>query len=225
MNSASGVRAFWRGETALNAELELFMLPKERRKRALGQMGREIKKQARKNVKSQRNVRGESFKERRKKRTKEGDMLSGFVKGRNIRQRTRGLSVTVDFKNEVMGKMARVHQEGQTQNMKARKMTAQQKSDWRDEPATQAQANAILRLGWASSRRRDGKRKKISRKYIMENLTKLQALGMLYKLKGNRKGKQSWQVKLPAREFFPNDTQWVKQMAHDVVINELKKGR
>ncbi len=225
MNSASGVSAFWRGETALNAELKLFMLPKERRKRALGQMGREIKKQSRKNVKQQRSVNGEGFKDRRKARTREGQMLSGFVKGSNIRQRTRGLSVTVGFKNSVMGRMAKAHQEGQTQTIKAKKMSEQQKSDWRSEPATQAQANAILRLGWATSRRRDGKRKKISRQYIMENLTKLQALGMLYELNNKRKGKQSWQVNLPAREFFPNDARWVKQMAFDVVKNELGKGR
>lgn len=225
MNSASGVSAFWRGETALNAELKLFMLPKERRKRALGQMGREIKKQSRKNVKQQRSVNGEGFKERRKARTREGQMLSGFVKGANIRQRTRGLSVTVDFKNSVMGRMAKAHQEGQTQTIKAKKMSEQQKADWRSEPATQAQANAILRLGWSTSRRRDGKRKKISRQYIMENLTKLQALGMLYELNNKRKGKQSWQVNLPAREFFANDAKWVKQMAFDVVKNELGKGR
>ena len=224
MNS-SGVSAIWRGEHAINAELKLLMLPTERRKRALGQIGREVKKQARKNVKNQSNVRGERFKERRKKRTKKGDMLSGFVKGSNIRQRTKGNAVTVGFKNDFMGKMARAHQEGQTQNIKARKMSSQQKSDWRSEPATQSQANAILRLGWSSSRRRDGKRKKISRKYIMENLTKLQALGMLYELNNKRKGKQSWQTKLPAREFFPNDTQWVKQMAHDVMVKELSKGR
>ena len=182
MNSASGLSAFWRGETALNAELKLFMLPKERRKRALGQMGREIKKQSRKNVKQQRSVNGEGFQERRKARTRKGQMLSGFVEGSNIRQRTRGLSVTVGFKNDMMGKMARAHQEGQTQNIKAKKMSAQQKEDWRNEPATQAQANAILRLGWATSRRRDGKRKKISRQYIMENVTKLQALGTLVRI-------------------------------------------
>jgi hypothetical protein len=59
----------------------------------------------------------------------------------------------------------------------------------------------------------------------MENLTKLQALGMLYELNNKRQGKQSWQVKLPAREFFSNDAKWVKQMAFDVVKNELGKGR
>ena len=223
--SKSGLRAFWSGETAFSAELKLMTLPKERRKRALGQMGREIKKQSRKNVKQQRSVNGKGFKGRRKERTRKGQMLSGFVKGSNIRQRTRGLSVTVDFKNDMMGKMARVHQEGQTQTIKAKKMSAQQKENWRSEPATQAQANAILRLGWGTSRRRDGKRKKISRQYIMENLTKLQALGMLYELNNKRKGKQSWQVNLPAREFFSNDAKWVKQMAFDVVKNELGKGR
>ncbi len=221
----SGLSAQWRGEGALAAELRLLTLPRKRRKRALGQIGREVKKQARKNVRNQRNTRGEAFKERRKKRTREGEMLSGFVKGRNIRQRSREMSVTVDFKNQVMGKMAAAHQKGQSQVMRAKPMSEKQKNDWRNEPASQAQANAILRLGWSSSRRRDGKRKRISRKYIMENLTKLQALGLLHELNGRRQGKKSWQTKLPAREFFPNDAQWVKQMAFDVITKELIRGK
>lgn len=220
----SGLSAFWRGESALAAELKLLSLPREKRKRALGQIGREVKKQARKNVRNQRNTRGQAFQERRKQRAREGEMLSGFVKGSNIRQKSKEMSVTVGFKNDVMGKMAAAHQEGQTQTIRAKPMSVKQKNDWRNEPASQAQANAILRLGWSTSRRRDGKRKKISRKYIMENLTKLQALGLLHELNGKRQGKKSWQTKLPAREFFPNDAQWVKQMAHDVITKELNRG-
>ncbi|WP_417790770.1 phage virion morphogenesis protein [Terasakiella pusilla] len=220
----SGVSAFWRGEGALAAELKLLTLPRARRKRALGQIGREVKKQARKNVRNQRNIRGEAFQKRRKERTREGEMLSGFVKGSNIRQRSREMSVTVGFKNDVMSRMAAAHQEGQTQTIRARPMSEKQKSDWRNEPASQAQANAILRLGWSTSRRRDGKRKKISRKYIKENLTKLQALGLLHELNGRRQGKKSWKTKLPAREFFPNDAQWVKQMAFEVITKELNRG-
>ena len=221
----SGLSAHWRGEGALAAELRLLTLPRKRRKRALGQIGREVKKQARKNVRNQRNTRGEAFKERRKKRTREGEMLSGFVKGRNIRQRSRELSVTVDFKNQVMGKMAAAHQKGQSQVMRAKPMSSQQVNDWKNEPATMEQARAILRLGWVSSRRRDGKRKKISRKYIVENLTKYQALGLIHKLKNKRDGKKAWRIELPAREFFPNDAQWVKQMAFDVVTKELNRGK
>ncbi|MEO9655910.1 hypothetical protein [Marinomonas sp.] len=222
----SGLQAFWRGEHAVNAELKMLMLPAERKQRALNQMGREVKKQSRKNVKHQRNTKNKPFQERRKQRSREGQMLSGFVKGSNIRQRRKGnSSITIGFKNNFMGRMARVHQEGQTQTMRARKMSESLKDDWRNEPATQAQANAILRLGWATSRRRDGRRKKISRQYIMENLTKLQALGMLYELNNKRKGKQSWQVALPSREFFSNDAQWVKQMAHDAMKAELSRGK
>lgn len=220
----SGVRASWAGESALVAELKLMMLPPERRKRALGQMGREVKKQARKNVKTQRNVRGEGFKERKKQRTRNGEMLSGFVKGANIRQRTKGNSVSIGFKNTVMGRMARAHQEGQSMTMRAKPMSKQLKEKWHGEEASMAQADAMIRLGF-KRKTSSGIEKPVSRIWIVENYTKWRALGILYTLNNKRQGKKSWQVELPAREFFPNDSQWVKAMAFDVVKTELAKGR
>lgn len=220
----SGVRSSWAGESALVAELKLMMLPPERRKRALGQMGREVKKQARKNVKTQRSVRGEGFKERKKQRTRNGEMLSGFVKGANIRQRTKGNSVSIGFKNNVMGKMARAHQEGQSMTMRAKPMSKQLKEKWHGEEASMAQADAMIRLGF-KRKTSSGIEKPVSRIWIVENYTKWRALGILYTLNNKRQGKKSWQVELPAREFFPNDSQWVKAMAFDVVKTELAKGR
>ncbi|WP_394178482.1 hypothetical protein [Marinomonas posidonica] len=229
MNS-SGLQAFWRGEHAINAELQMLRLPRHRKKRALAQMGREVKKQSRKNVKNQSSTQGKRFKQRRKPRTRKGLMLSGLVKGANIRQRTKGNAITVGFKNAQMGRVANEHQEGITRTFNARKMSEQQKADWRTEPASMAQANAIMRFGYRwRERDKDGKRKKISRRYIVENLTKWQALGLLNELKhgkgGRKGGVKSWQTVLPSREFFSNDTQWVKQMAHDVMKAELSRGK
>lgn len=223
----SGVKAFWRGESALAAELRLMALPRERRKRALGQIGREVKKQARKNVKNQVTTSGKAFKQRVRKRTREGEMLSGFVKGSNIRQRSREMSVTVDFKNDVMGRMATEHQKGKKQTMRARPMSAQQVEEWKNEEASMEQASAIMRFGYRwNERGADGKRKaRLSRRWIVENLTKWQALGLLFKLKNRQQGKKTWQADLPAREFFPNDAQWVKRMAFDVITKELNRGK
>lgn len=214
----SGFSAFWRGEGALAAELKLLTLPRARRKRALGQIGREVKKQARKNVRNQSNVKGQAFQKRKKKRTKRGRMLSGFVRGGNIRHKTTGTNVSVGFKNEVMGRLAAAHQYGSSETIRAKPMSAPKLREWKNSPATKQQAKEIQKLGY-----RIGK-KKVSQKYISERLNKVQALALINKLEGEKVGKQSWETGLPAREFFPNDTQWVKQMAFEVITKELNRG-
>lgn len=228
--SNSGLSAFWRGESALAAELKLLALPKYKRKRALAQMGREAKKQTRRNVKTQTNTRNGKFVARKRKRTLKGPMLSGLVKGRMLRQKLASMSINVGFRNSQVARVAAEHQYGTSRTFKAKPMTEKQKQDWRDEPASMAQARAIMRFGYRwKERGKDGKRKKISRQYIIDNLTKWQALGLLNELKhgkgGRTGGKKSWKVDLPSREFFANDAQWVKQMTHEVIIKELNRGQ
>ncbi len=224
MSADSGVRSSWVGESALVAELQLMMLPPQRRKRALGQMGREVKKQSRKNVRKQSDVNGRSFTDRHKTRTKKGKMLSGFVRGSNIRQKTKDNAVSIGFKNEVMGKMARAHQEGQTITMHSKPMSEKRRGEWEEDEASMEQADAMIRLGF-KRKTSSGVEKPVSRIWIVENYTKWRALGILYTLNNKRQGKKTWQVKLPAREFFSNDAKWVKAMAFDVVKAELAKGR
>ena len=219
----SGVRASWQGASLLEAQLQLLMLPPKRRKRAMAQMGREVVKQSRKNVRSQRDVSGKAFADRHKKRSRKGKMLSGFVKGRNIRQKASSDKVTIGFKNDAMGRMANAHQTGQKQIVKAQKMSEKAKSEWEKSPATRAQAKALNQLGFRVEMK-GGKKRKVSQAWIMENLTKLQALGIIFKLNEEREGKQSWQVNLPAREFFSNDARWVEAMAVRVVKAEYRKG-
>lgn len=220
----SGVRARWSGINALQAELQLLSLTPARRKRAMSQIGREVTKQTRKNVRSQTSVRGSMFDPRKKKRTRKGKMLSGFVKGRNIRQKATGHSVEVGFRNDLMGRMANEHQSGTRTTFKAKPMSSSQKKDWREQPATRAQASAMIRLGFRVERK-GGRKKRVSQAWIMKSLTRLQALGVLYKLNNDRQGKQSWTIELPAREFFANDAAWVKDMATAVMRAEYQKGR
>lgn len=220
----SGIRAVWQGKQALQAELQLLSLTPQRRKRAMAQMGREVKKQTRRNVRNQASTRGRSFDSRKKKRTRRGKMLSGFTRGRNFKHRATGHNVEIGFRNNLMGKMAREHQEGSRTTYKAKPMTASQKKDWREKPATRAQAAAMNRLGFRVERK-GGLKKRVSQAWIIKNLTRLQALGILYKLDNDRQGKQSWTIALPAREFFANDAAWVRQMATAVMQYEYQKGR
>ncbi|WP_067095586.1 phage virion morphogenesis protein [Marinomonas atlantica] len=218
MATDSGLRAAWHGESALVAELKLLSLPRQRRKRALGQIGREVKKQARLNVRKQSSVRGQRFADRKKKRSKKGRMLSGFVRGGNIRHKASATGVTVGFKSDTMAKMAAAHQYGESQTVRAKPMSAARRREWGNDSATKVQAKRIQKLGYKH------RKKRVSQRYIMESMTKLQALGLIYKLEGDQEGRQSWDTDLPAREFFPNDAQWVKQMTVEVIAKELSRG-
>lgn len=220
----SGIRAAWQGRHALQAELQLLTLTQQRRKRAMAQIGREVKKQTRKNVRNQASTQGQGFDARKKKRTRRGKMLSGFTRGQNLKHRATGHGVEIGFRNNLMGRMAREHQEGNKTTFKAKPMTASQKKDWREKPATRAQAAAMNRLGFRVESK-GGRKKRVSQAWIMKKLTRLQALGILYKLNNERQGKQSWTIELPAREFFANDAAWVKQMATVVMQAEYQKGR
>jgi len=218
----SGVRTSWGGESLLAAQLRLLMLPPRRRKRAMAQMGREVVKQSRKNVRTQRDVRGRAFADRQKKRSKKGKMLSGFVKGRNIRPKANSDRVTIGFKNDRMGRFANAHQLGQQHTARAQKMSEAAKVEWENSPATRAQAKAMSQLGFRVEIR-GGRKKRVSQAWMMANLNRLQALGILYKLNGESEGKQSWEVDLPAREFFSNDARWVQAMAVRVVQTEYRR--
>ena len=220
----SGVSATWQGVSLVEAQLKLLALTPKRRKRAMSQIGREVVKQARKNVRTQKDIRGRSFAKRHKKRIKKGKMLSGLVKGRNIQQKASVTGVTIGFKNDQLGRLAQAHQSGQRQIVKAQKMSQKTKATWENEPATRAQAREMNRLGFKLEVK-GGKERKVSQAWIIKHLSKLQALGILYKLNDERKGKQSWQVNLPAREFFPNDAAWVRSMAVRVVQTEYKRER
>lgn len=222
MSTDSGVRTSWGGESLLAAQLRLLSLTPQRRKRAMSQMGREVVKQTRKNVRNQRDVNGRAFADRHKKRSKRGKMLSGLVKGKALRQKASSDRVTIGFRNDRLGRLANAHQMGQKQTVRAQKMSAQAKGEWESSPATREQAKVMNRLGFRVAAR-GGKQKKVSQSWIMENLTKLQALGIIYKLNGEREGKQSWEVDLPVREFFSNDARWVQAMAVRVVQTEYRR--
>lgn len=218
------VPTIWSGTASLEAELKLLTLSDNRRKRAMAQIGREVKKQTRKNVRNQTSTQGKGFSSRKKKRTRKGKMLSGFTRGKNLQQTATSHHVEIGFRNNMMGKIAREHQEGSKTVFKAKPMTASQKKDWSEKPATRAQASTMNRLGFRVEHK-GGRKKRVSQAWIMKNLTRIQALGILYKLNNDRLGKQSWTIELPAREFFANDAAWVKEIATSVMLAEYQKGR
>ncbi|MBJ7536955.1 phage virion morphogenesis protein [Marinomonas transparens] len=222
--SSHGLSAKWTGDGLLMAELKLLSLTPARRKRAMSQMGREVQRQSRRNVKQQRDVNGRSFAARKKRRTKKGRMLSGLVKRGNMRQRAKTNSVTIGFKNDVMAHLAYEHQYGTTKKVKARKMSSSQSAEWEKAPATRQQAQEMNALGFRVAAK-GGKKRRVSQAWIIEHLTKKQALGILYELKGSEHKKPSWETVLPARRFFASDAQWVRAMAASVMTNEYRKGR
>jgi len=206
------------------AELKLLTLPPARRKRAMSQIGREVQKQARINVRQQRDVSGRSFEGRKKRRTKKGKMLSGLVKSKNMRQKASPNDVTIGFKNDMMARIAYEHQMGMRRKAKARRMSNEQKEAWKNDEATRKQAVAMNALGFRVAAK-GGKKRRVSQTWIMKNLTKFQALGILYALRAGESRVSSWDTILPDRKFFPNDAKWVRALTIEVIKNEYRKGR
>ena len=222
--SKSGLSASWSNDGLLMAELNLLTLPPARRKRAMSQIGREVQKQARLNVRKQRDVNGRLFEGRKKRRTKKGKMLSGFVKSKNMRQKASPNSVTIGLKNDLMARIAYEHQMGMKRKVRARRMSNAQKEAWKDDEATRKQAVAMNALGFRVAAK-GGKKRRVSQSWIMKNLTKFQSLGILYTLKDGESSMSSWDTILPERRFFPNDAAWVRAMTIEVMTNEYRKGR
>lgn len=212
----------WSGELSLKNQLQLLALPPQRKRRINQKIGRAVIKQTRENVRRQQSTDGTRFEKRKKRRRLRGRMLSGFVRGSNINQRVTPSGTTVGFKNNALGKAAWAHQHGHKQTV-TKAQQERKARDWKDKPATSKQAAAMNRLGFRVDYR-GGRKRKVSRAWIQKNLTRWQALGILYDLhRGRESQKESWETALPARPFFANDSRWVAELANTIIRDELSK--
>ncbi len=212
------ITAQWQGLLSLYDELRYAQLTPIKKRRLNQKISRAVVKQTRKNVRGQKDLRGRKFKERHKKRSRRGKMLSGLVKGNNIKQRITPDTTTIGF--GALGKRAWANQYGHSQTV-TKQQQSRLASSWKDKPATTEQAAAMIRLGFRLEKK-GGIKKRVSRKWIKDNLSRWQALGILYDLKnGTDSSHDSWKTETPAREFFANDTDWVKQTAIDIARQEL----
>lgn len=194
-----------RSQLRLNEQLQLLALTPQEKRRLVGGIGKDVRRESKKNITAQRTIPGRKFEPRKDKRNRR-KMLMGLRKPMKVEHRNE-LHVDVTWNRQVTAQIAYQHQHGvddQWSATKAKKMYGKPRYS---APATRAQAQALIDEGYkrpsAKKRGRGVALKRVSQKWIRENMHQGQA-GFILKLLRTRKatGKKSWTIHMPARPFL-----------------------
>ena len=206
----------WVNTGTLREQLQALQLSPKHKKRYRANVARRVKRKVRKNIKAQAGINGQ-FAKRKRKRTLRGKMLSGFGRDKNLHVKNRGDGVSIGY----IGGVARQHQEGARITVNNRPMSAQRLEQMKQLQAIPSQARLLIRLGFTmpGRKRKKGRKKRVSQKWIRENMTQHGAMIWITALRSDN---TSNSAELPARPFFPNDEQWVVAMAQDELRKTLR---
>jgi len=194
-----------RGRLRLHEQLDLLSLPRRTRRNITMRMGRAVIKDSKGNLRQQRTIYGRSMEERRDTRTKRkmlrrmGKGLKPFMRGSN--------RVDVTWANGLTAKIADRHHRGVPEPWTPTKALKVYGVPDYNKPATRDQAKALKAEGYRLRvQKKKGKGctlRRVSIKWIMENLSRGQAGTILRQMRDNTtRGKQSWEVKPAARPFL-----------------------
>lgn len=212
------------GILSVQRQLDLLALPPQKRRRALGQIGREIKKHTRKNIRSQKDIYGRSFTARSDKAKAEKKRRKLLRRmGKKLTQRTEANEVTVSFKGKAAS-IAYKHHHGHTTTVTKERFQRERDQSGQsvraDQSASTEQARVLIKdLGY---RRPIGKNKttRASQRWIKTNMTVWQAGVIIRSMRdaqGDTGAGDSWTVEIPARAFFGGTRAWVSDTARDII--------
>ncbi len=206
----------------------LRLSPRQKRK-LLKKIGSKTIKKTRQNIRGQKTITGSKMEGRAGKQKKR--MFRKL--GKNLTTKiTDQDSAIVTWKHAGQAKVAYRHHHGIPEKMTAGKAKKIGGVPDYKQKATKAQARALNQAGFrARFPRKKGKGgailKKVSQKWIMENLTMGQS-GMILRLlrDGDTKGKQSWQIRVPARPVLgatPEETKKYLNAMADEALRDIKR--
>lgn len=192
-----------RGMLDAQAQLDLLALPPKMRRRLLNRLGKSVRSLSRKRIRSQQNLDGSPFAPRRDPDAGKKKMEAGLGKLLQV-TRVDADEVVLGWKNNLTSWVA-----SQQHNGASERRTAQQMRRWNpvEEGAkcTEKQAKRLRRLGF---RVRQAGKKRLTRPpvaWILANVSFMQA-GVLIRVldeeRGESTGAQSWEIKLPKRQFL-----------------------
>lgn len=194
-------------------QLALVAMPQKKRERFLWRMASEIKKRAQANAKSQQNIDGTPWKERKAKRKKGSGRSKMFrFLPANMAVRSTPQFGTVSFKRSTSGKskyhsgtIASQHATGarirRSSAQHAQAMQAYEARKGLDKGnATRSQAKFLVKLG-CKRKGKNGKYIRATPSWIVENMSFLQAGLVIAKLQGKEK-QATWDIQLPERNFL-----------------------
>ncbi len=194
-----------RGMLDVEAQLALLSLPPKLRIRLLNRVGLRIRTQWRKRVREQRDLNGNAFAPRKRKRKKgqKAKMLSGLAAGVSVVRLT-DAAAELGWGKRKTAIIAGAHNAGMT----TRRTGAQMRGWTRNTPlmATAEQAKRLRRLGYkvkaGKSKRGATRWLRPSVDWITDNLKYNQAGLLIRLLKQEQPGPTAWEIELPKREFF-----------------------
>ena len=196
-----------RGRMRLKEQLNVLALPAAKRKRLVRRMAQDARKDARQNIRQQKTISGQAMEPRARKRRKAkmmrglGRQMVAFAKGDN--------TGVVSWKDGKTAAIAATHHHGKTVRISSSSHKKAAGTPDYDAPATRAQAKALLEEGYrhpVKGKKVKRKLKRVSQKWIRENMTIGQAGLILRTLRGQELQK-SWSVKVPARPVLGADPQ------------------
>jgi hypothetical protein len=182
------------GHLSAIKRLQLLQLPPAKRRKILGGIGREIKRQSIRNLRAQRDVEGKPWAQRKRGG---GRKLLRRLSRQVAANIVTGDSVQIGFK----GRVAYQQHEGITQLMSAAKMQREGKGNSNDDPATKKQAKALRAEGYKIKVKGSKKWRAPSLKWITQNLAQKQA-GLILRILRDETPKKAWVINVPARQFL-----------------------
>lgn len=176
--------------------LKLLQMSAGRRRRLLSNLGRKVRVNSRKRLRTQTDLNGQAFQERSSKSRKA--MLRGLSKRMHVKASE--TEVEIGFTG-VAGIIARKQQDGISEIMTADKAARINGSTDYKAPCTRSQARSLRDAGY-KVRRSSGKGwRRASMKEILATMTQGQA-GLVLKTLRNQQSKKQWEIPLPARSFL-----------------------
>lgn len=215
-----------RGMLDAQKQLALLELPPRLRRRLLNNVSKRTRSMSRRRIRAQENLDGTPFAPRKRAQPGQKKMEAGLGKLLQVTSLTPDQAV-LGWKNGLTRWVA-----GQQYNGASERRTAQQMRRWNRVPegavSTTKQAKRLLRLGFKV--RQPGK-KRLSRPsvaWILEHVSYMQA-GVLIRVldeeRGETTGADSWEIKLPKRQFLGASAQETSDLVNQVLDQILHSPR
>jgi phage virion morphogenesis protein len=176
-------------------QINLLMLPANKRKRILQQLNRHLVKQNRRNMRENKDPSGKSWAKR-----KSGNKKVIRKLGKQMRSKADSNQATVFFPG-VAGVIATQHHQGSTEKWTASKAKRVYGKPDFDAKPSRLQAKRLREQGYKKPGKGKKKPQAASLKWIIENMSSGQ-VGLITRLMKDKKSTTSWEIKLPERQLL-----------------------
>lgn len=218
------------GQLNVNTQLALLELSPKLRRRLLNTVSKRVRAMSGRRVRKQQNLDGSAYEPAKGTRKGRRKMLSGLIKNKylNVIQLSDD-QATLGWRNGLQGWIAEQHHHGRTQRYTAA-MARKANPVNTDDPCTDEQAKRLRRLGFKVRVPRENKRGKprwqrASVAWIKENVRFGQAGLLIRTLKNETPGPDSWDIKLPKRDFLGASRTEVAELVELVLKQTLNSPR